>query len=425
MIYYIDRLNGSPMADGRTPETARVEYADLELLPGDTVLFRRGSFMREGIALKPGQAGKPVTYGAYGQGEKPVFCGSVDISDPDLWREVQPSIWVYTRALPSEACNLIYNEGQAFGALRWTRQALCEQGDWFDLRAGSAEGGVAKTAETSHLFLYSSQNPARYYRHIECAVFGARSLGFHAAHTIVEDLAFEGGGVHALSGGEAVDLVIRNCDFRFIGGGVWNHALQIRFGNAIEFWNRAEEIEVVGCTFQGVYDSCVTHQGDTTCQPARHVVFHQNRFENYGMAAYEVRDHMPIDTSFDHNICLNAGCGFAFCGVTLPRMSEIWPQPMGHHVFLWRIEQQTVSGGLRITHNLFGAAPNGAAIYSIIDPAAEQQLVLDENQYRTGNAVLLNRLGGTNDADFEAYRAKTGQDAHSCCADVLESEGLL
>ena len=64
MIYYIDPLHGSVDANGLSPEQARKTYTDLTILPSDTVLFRRGSVIRDCLYCQPGEAGKPVTYGA-------------------------------------------------------------------------------------------------------------------------------------------------------------------------------------------------------------------------------------------------------------------------------------------------------------------------------------------------------------------------
>jgi len=134
------------------------------------------------------------------------------------------------------------------------------------------------------------------------------------------------------------------------------------------------------------------------------------------MAAFEYRDKLPIQSVFSHNVCRNAGCGFAMLGETLPRSSEIWPQPMGHHIFLWRIPEATEGGSLAIHDNVFGYAPVGAAIYSIISVEAEAQIALENNTY-TKNAVLLNHFGGKAYTDLEAYKAQTGKDATSTYAD--------
>ena len=66
----------------------------------------------------------------------------------------------------------------------------------------------------------------------------------------------------------------------------------------------------------------------------------------------------------------------------MPRQSEIWPQPMGHHIFLWRIKNPTENGGIKIENNVFGDAIYGKAIYSIIDKEAEKQLIIKDNEYR-------------------------------------------
>ena len=112
------------------------------------------------------------------------------------------------------------------------------------------------------------------------------------------------------------------------------------------------------------------------------------------MAAFEYRDKLPIDSIFEGNTCQNAGCGFAMLGEELPRRSEIWPQPMGHHIFLWRIDQATKGGGVRIANNHFGPAPVGSAIYSIITKEAEAQIVLENNMYGSDENYLIKGVFG-------------------------------
>ena len=76
---------------------------------------------------------------------------------------------------------------------------------------------------------------------------------------------------------------------------------------------------------------------------------------------------------------MNAGCGFSHLRTNLPRMSEIWPQSMGHHIFLWRIEKPTKGSKFLIKNNVFLEAPHGFAICSIICREAEEQLNCDQN----------------------------------------------
>ena len=156
MIYYIDMQNGTPDADGRTPERARSSYTDLPLCPGDRVLFRRGNVIRDVLYRKPGTPEAYITYGAYGEGDAPMFVGSVDVSCPGDWKEVRPNVWQYQRHLESEACNFIFDNGRIGGTLRWQEDALSMPGDWYDSRMGTHG---AETAEEEKVLLFSFGNP--------------------------------------------------------------------------------------------------------------------------------------------------------------------------------------------------------------------------------------------------------------------------
>ncbi len=407
MIYYIDRNHGNPAADGVTPATARADYRDLPLIPGDTVLFKRGTFVRENLERTPGTPDAPITYGAYGDGENPVFCGSVDVSDTAKWTEIRPNIWKYTEPLPSEACNFIYDNGRIGATLRWEENLLCAQGDWYDSRMGCRKQHFSP--EEEKVLLYSEGNPGEVYSHIECAVWGRRNLSANANCTVCEDLCFYGSGVHGISGGSH-HVTVRRCSFLFIGGAVWNRQLRIRFGNAIEFWERGDDILIEDCYFNNIYDSCITHQGTQKCKPAENFIMRRNLFVNYGMGAYEGRDKMAIGMEFTDNLCLHAGGGFSGFGDTKPRKSEIYPQPMGHHLFMWRIPEATENGSFLVANNRFYDA-TGAAMYAIISPEADAQMTMRDNKYWTTNASLMNLVRGTayRPDEFDKYLSEYGE----------------
>ncbi|MFQ9149213.1 MAG: hypothetical protein ACLR5G_13575 [Eubacteriales bacterium] len=129
----------------------------------------------------------------------------------------------------------------------------------------------------------------------------------------------------------------------------------------------------------------MTTQGAGEYPPPERISVRGNLFMKYGMAAYELRDVVPREAVFADNECKFAGCGFAMRGDLTPRRSEIWPRPMGHHIFAWRIENPTEHGAFRIKHNYFGGAPVGCAEYSLISPEAERQLLFLGNDYATGS----------------------------------------
>ncbi len=389
MTYYIDPINGNDSLDGSSPEAARKSYTDIKLNPNDSVLFKRGSFVRDCLYLTAGSPEGYIYYGAYGEGENPVFCGSVDLSDPDCWREVSENVWECTKELPSEVCNYIFDDGRIGATLRWEKDQLTEPGDWYDSRMGMGERSSEAVEQCA--LLYSIGNPAKAWKHIECVLRGRRTMASNKSYTSVSDICFYGSGVHGMSSG-AHHVEIKRCSFCFIGGAVWNRELKIRFGNAIEFWNVGDDILIEDCYFNNIYDSCITQQGGQDTTPAHRIIMRGNLFVDYGMGAYEGRDRMMIDCAFTDNICLYAGGGFTAFGDTVPRRSEIYPQPMGHHIFNWRITEPSEGGSFEIRNNIFCEA-TGATIYSIIDDRANAQLKLSGNTYYTSNPELLCRLG--------------------------------
>ena len=406
-VYYVDKENGKALSDGLTPENAVSDYLGLDIKAGDTVLFKRGSFYRARLMTAEG-----VTYDAYGEGEKPTFCGSTDVSEVRDWVKTEKNnIWRCVTPIPGDVGNFVFNENECSATFRWSKDELSGQGDFWDSRFAEGEQYRGRYSE-QELLMYSEKNPAEYYSHIEAVSYNFRSIGVLRDGLTVENIRIINSGVHGFAG-NGDNITVRRCDFENIGGCGWNRDLQIRFGNGFEIWEHGNNILVEDCTFKNVYDSCVTHQGPGELTvPTENFVCRGNTFDTYGMAAFEYRDKLPINSVFTGNVCKNAGCGFAMLGEVLPRRSEIWPQPMGHHIFLWRIPEATEGGSLVISDNVFGDAPVGAAIYSIISPEAEAQMTLDNNVY-TKNDVLLNRFGGENFNDLDEYKKKTGKDKNS------------
>jgi hypothetical protein len=84
-IYYVsnsgDDTNDGLSADSPWRTLGRVSGADL--CPGDAVLFCRGDIFRGGVVTRSG-----VSYGAYGEGEKPCIYGwDEDLACGSLWEE--------------------------------------------------------------------------------------------------------------------------------------------------------------------------------------------------------------------------------------------------------------------------------------------------------------------------------------------------
>lgn len=407
-VYYVDPQDGKKENSGLSPLEPLADGFHVELKPGDSILYKRGSFIRGKLHNVSGEEGNPIRYGAYGEGENPVFCGSLDLKESAIWKEEEKNIWTCEEIKEDEVGNFVFEH--SYGTLRWTKEDLCQQGDFYDPCFGYRE--QKKTFPENHkVYLYSEKNPAEYYETLEAVVYGPRRLAKSGHDMVFEDITFVNSGVHGIAGGYASkNLLIKNCTFKNIGGCVWNYDLRIRFGNGVEFWEVAQNIKVCDCLFLNIYDSGVTHQGTELCKPAENLEISNNIFIKCGMAAYEQRDLLPLSAVFCHNICMEAGEGFSKQGETMPRKSEIWPEPMGHHVFLWRIEQPAEGAQFAICDNVFLDAPYGGAVYSVMGREAEEQVTLDRNVYRMNRKTLVNHYFGKTYDSLQTFTAEVGKE---------------
>ena len=437
--FYIDPAQGNDADDGLAPARAARTHASRDVRPGDRVLFRRGSVIRDLLAARSGVAGAPVIYGAYDEGDAPAFLGSVPAGDPDRWVEERPSLWRYEGGFPSEVCNLVFDGGASCGNLRWRVEDLEHPGEWHYTRIGANKAGETQGEAGHHggvLYLCSRANPGRAFSSIECALWGHRKLAEARQHVVIENLSFRNSGVHGYQQFHAHDVVIRNCEFRFIGGAVWSLEHRVRFGNAVELWDGASDVTVEGCRFDNIYDAGVTHQGGGTQNVPERIHFLGNLFVDCGLAAYECREPSR-EVHFEHNTCVNAGGGFSMQGEPPPRRSEIYvrdlddgevelvllsahsgsgpgaPRPIhvGHHVFIWRIDRGTQDGKVYIRNNVFSQAPYGAAVYSIIGSDDMREFVLDQNHYLQTRGDLLAYVCGRSyrPPELDRFRAEWGQ----------------
>ena len=417
MEYYIDMNFGNDENDGLSEAKPKKTPAFAFAKAGDKVYIKRGGIWHGAAELKSGDENAPIEYATYGEGEKPVFSGAYDISEASLWENCGGNIWRLRKKLPSEPCNIIFDGGSSCGNMCWEYDEMKNQDEWYDAGAGDASAGREYSGE---LYIYSVGNPAEHHKKTEAALYGARWLA-RGTNVILRDISFYGSGVHGFTG-KPKNTALYSCEFRFIGGCVWKRERRIRFGNAVEFWDIAENCTIENCLFYNIYDSCVTHQGGKDAVPAKNMRICGNLFSCYGMAAYEQRDKMPAGADFCKNICIGAGEGFSTNGEKPPRNSEIYPMPMGHHIFLWRIEDKTANGALNISGNIFADAPVGAAVFSLINDAVKSQLHIDGNAYDLSHMMLISHIFGKeyDASESEKYISETGYDKSSAWyADVF------
>ncbi|MBR6719301.1 MAG: hypothetical protein IKL74_00135 [Clostridia bacterium] len=80
--YYIDLIEGKAENDGLSEKTPAKDIFSLGVKPGDTVLFKRGTFYRGNLDAVWGEKGNVITYGAYGKGKTPYSADQWTILPP-------------------------------------------------------------------------------------------------------------------------------------------------------------------------------------------------------------------------------------------------------------------------------------------------------------------------------------------------------
>ena len=143
--YYVSAL-GNDAADGLAASSSWLTIKKInntKFTPGDSILFKRGDAWRGGQSLyasSNGSKGKPIVFGAYGTGAKPLILGSKDISSSAFWTNSSGNIWKTTSVInittpdgrgqrTPDVASLIFNFEASVGIKKRFLSDLNTQGD--------------------------------------------------------------------------------------------------------------------------------------------------------------------------------------------------------------------------------------------------------------------------------------------------------
>jgi hypothetical protein len=253
---------------------------------GDAVLFKRGdefvvsmpyedqSLTSQGnrMTYASFNAKAGVVYGAYGTGEKPIFNGSTKDYASVKWEKVEGKDNIYKTNAPEiafdknpgavndiGAASMIFN-GRIAGSRRFYVKEL------YTLFKNEQ---YAYDSENGILYLYSDKgDPSSVYNSIEVSrdTYGI-TVDNGADNVVIDNLsiyAFGHGGIRAL--GKNDYLTVSNCNIKYTGGVMQTSNTSdkygLRFGNAIEAWNKASYLKVINCYISQTYDTAITAQGN-------------------------------------------------------------------------------------------------------------------------------------------------------------------
>ncbi|MCQ2448889.1 MAG: right-handed parallel beta-helix repeat-containing protein [Clostridia bacterium] len=303
--YYYVSASGNDENDGRTPKTAwrslvKVEQMHTDFKPGTAVLFERGGIYRGWFSASNG-----CYYGAYGTGAKPHLYASLEnYTDPAFWTQESDGVWVCTvldflDQPMSDIGQINCDDGRAIGFKRAQLSDVQQELDfYYDIPTGK-------------LTFKHNGNPALCYEEIElCPNFHVIS-GYGVHDVVIENLDIRYTGGHGIATGQVADNIsIRGCEFKWIGGSYLLGSL--RYGNAIELWENGNGFLVENCYIREVYDTGITHQGQSGQQ--ENISIYNNLIEDccYGIEYFvrEGEDSLMKNIHYKGNIIRNVGYGW-------------------------------------------------------------------------------------------------------------------
>ena len=433
--YYV-AANGNDEADGLTPASAwqtlpRVSNA--ALAPGDAVRFRRGDLFRGYVKTKPG-----VTYGAYGEGEKPRFYPhECDLADPAMWElyNEKACIWHLKAKIP-ETGNLIFNGGAENGYKHipsYTKEGifvcrdererpfviereLTNDLDFYHQYAGNLYTFMSKGEDfpipqmynvdtLGDLYLRSNRgNPGYVFSSIEAATHYCGLRVGSNANVTIDNLCLMYYGCHAITAGgvRVCGLHVTNCEIGWIGGVVQSylgmdpnhpagvHGEVTRFGNGVEIYGGCDDYVIDNCYVYQCYDAGVSHQVSTKgeLREMTRVVYKNNLIEEcvYGIEYFLDENMGPTGSYMD---------GIEMCGNFIRHSGEGWGQQR-HNTHTpaaikgWSYENK--ASNYSIHNNLIDRA--GRRMIHLVAETQDSCPAMWENTYVQYDGACLGQWGG-------------------------------
>ncbi len=349
--YYISSSEGNDGNDGLSPERAwktikKLNSADIP--NGSVVLFKRGDEWRlddymEATTNTPNwiyiKSKTNVIYSAYGEGAKPVLNGSPhNAAEYGTWTQTDvANVWEYSviynnvTDVQNDVGNILFiNNGEV---VKCGRKLIANCNFTPDFK-GTKEGLAANyefwfNTENCKVYLYYDKgNPAENFDTIEIAV-RINTMRVHGGSGVtIDNITFKYGGAHGIETASTSNLKITNCEFTWIGGGVYSYAGSnngevARYGNGVELnWGTNTVLVENNYVYQ-LYDAGLTHQHDSNSPTIGvckiyDITYKGNVIEKcqYGIEMFvktsQVEGSYMDGIEITENIILYSGYGFGY-----------------------------------------------------------------------------------------------------------------
>ena len=376
--------------------------------PGDTIHFKRGDKWRTRLSVKSGDASAYVTYTAYSVGAKPLFLGSVQANSTGDWTEVSANIWQNSNTdFTIDVGNLIFNNEASCGIkIMSATPTFTTQGQfWYDF-------------VNHRIRLYSVGNPATFYANIECVLKDYAIMAQNTKYVIIENLdcryAHFGIIIQGYPGSVNIvhHVILRDCDFSFIGGCDFHNDYKVRLGDAISINDNAHDILVEKCHVSQVYDAGLTNQASSVGHTQYNIYFINNLIEKCDMTlAPMIRGagSSMNNIYYEGNTVVNSGEGWGH--------NQRPDGPFGCAVRVFDcIDFGGTATNVYIRNNIFYKSTGALINFST---------TVDLSGYTIDNNVLYNPSGNVGELETVGYttianwRTASGKDAHSISSDPM------
>lgn len=232
--------------------------------------------------------------------------------------------------------------------------------------------------ENNKVVMYSTANPATLRATIECAQTMELCEMVNKSYIEINGLAFwhgAGDGVQVFNGN---DILITNCDLRYIGGGVvlgWGQTA--RFGNAIQLWQNAHDVTVTNTYMLNIYDAGISNQG--TSDNDQYNLYYRDNTLLACHYSFEIWDRFNVtastmdDVYFESNVCRAAGTSFSYAqraDGTAPDRSQV----RASHLIISLTNAAT--SNIFIRYNLF---------HTSVHEITRRRYIAVDNIYTAGN----------------------------------------
>lgn len=280
--YYFSST-GNDSNNGLSSDTPKCDPSTYLSMDNVNLLFKCGDTFNLSNAI---ELGSNSTISFYGSGEQPVFdfYKNLDVS----WTNVSGNVYsaslsgtiVYTGSKDAYDCNighLLINNTP-----NWNRKCVFgseaetfDYAEWLNTNSDELSWGI--DWNTATLYLYSSTNPndidIKYANNINAMSVSGKS------NSQVVGIGIKGVGRHGINISSSNNITISYCHINNIGGCILN-SQSVRFGNGIEIWATASDIDIRNNFVEWCFDTGLTNQGQVSGQSQKRLLFKDNFVRN-------------------------------------------------------------------------------------------------------------------------------------------------